>query len=264
MTNNSRRLDLARDLAREAGALAREMRQTQGKGFVAVKGPQDFVTAADQAVEALLRERLLAAFPEDGFLGEEGGRQGKGDYTWVVDPIDGTTNYLRGLPEWGISIGCLYKEDLHLGVIHLPDLERTAHAQRGEGAFLNTERLDLRKRPATDSRLGILGHSDRVSLKSHLDSIEGLLGGGFDYRRQGSACFGLLAVAAGWADFYFEAHLNPWDAIAGLVLILEAGGTVNHGAMQDFLEAGSPVLAAHPVLEEATRDLLEGIASGLR
>ena len=260
MTDHSSRLTLACDLAREAGALAREMRATQGAGFIAEKGPQDFVTAADQAVEALLRQRLLAAFPEDGFLGEEGGRQMNGAYTWVVDPIDGTTNYLRGLPEWGISIGCIHGDELLLGVIYLPDLDRMATGLRGQGAFLDGQRLNLAAQVATGSHLGILGHSDRVSLDSHLDSIEGLLGRGFDYRRQGSACFGLLAVAAGWADFYFEAHLNPWDAMAGLLLISEAGGNVSYGEMPTFLDQGHPVLAAHPRLAPEITALLLGIA----
>lgn len=260
MTEHSQRLDLACSLAREAGALAREMRRQQGAGFVAEKGPQDFVTAADQAVETLLRERLLAAFPEDGFLGEEGGRHMNGPYNWVVDPIDGTTNYLRGLPEWGISIGCIHGSELVLGVIYLPDLDRMASGLSGAGAFLDGQRVDLTTQAETGSRLGILGHSDRVSLQSHLDSIEGLLGDGFDYRRQGSACFGLLAVMAGWADFYFEAHLNPWDAMAGLLLVQEAGGTVSYGDMPSFLDRGHPVLAAHPRLDLDTTALLKAIA----
>jgi len=256
MTDVASRLALALDLAREAGALARDMRIQAGAGFVASKGHQDFVTAADKAVEALLRRRILAAFPEDGFLGEEGGQQGAGPLTWVVDPIDGTTNFLMGLPEWGVSIACIDDNEVLLGVIAVPDLNRTAWCSRGGGAFLEGQRLDLGARAQGGSRLAILGHSDRLVLSDHLQTIEGLLHAGYEYRRQGAACFGLLAVAAGWADFYFEGHLNPWDAMAGLLMVREAGGQVDTGPMAGFLADGSPVLASSTPLAADLRRLL--------
>ncbi len=257
MTALRSRLDLALALAGEAGQLARDMRADAGVGFIAMKGRKDFVTAADEAVETLLRDRILAAFPEDGFLGEEGGAQSGGRYTWVVDPIDGTTNYLHGLPEWGVSIACLCDLDPVLGVIALPDLQRLAWATRGGGAFLEGAPLCLTEQPHCASRLAILGHSERLALPDHLGTIAALLEEGYDYRRQGAACFGLLAIATGWADFYFEGHLNPWDALAGMLLVSEAGGRVESADMATFLAQGSSVLAAGQPLSPKTRALLQ-------
>ncbi|OIQ31297.1 MAG: hypothetical protein BM562_08320 [Alphaproteobacteria bacterium MedPE-SWcel] len=256
MTRSPSRQDLARSLAQEAGQLARAMRAEQGTGFVSVKGRQDFVTKADQAVEAMLRDRILTAFPDDGFLGEETGQTAYGPFTWVVDPIDGTTNYLHGLPEWGVSIACLRKTEIVLGAIALPDLDRIAWCARGEGAFLDGQRMHLPQHAETDSRLAILGHSVRLELQDHLGTIGGLLRVGYDYRRQGAACFGLLAVAAGWADFYFEGHLNPWDAMAGLLLVQEAGGTVRVSDLSQFLKHGGAVLASRAPLQAETLALL--------
>ncbi|TNJ41223.1 inositol monophosphatase [Phaeobacter sp. B1627] len=244
MTNSPSRLALARTLAQQAGQLARSMRAEQETGFVSVKGTQDFVTLADQAVEAMLRDRILAEFPDDGFLGEEGGQVADGRFTWVVDPIDGTTNYLHGLPEWGVSIACVREAEIVFGVIALPDLDRIAWCARGEGAFIDGQRMHLTRGTETDSRLAILGHSARLDLQDHLDAIGGLLKAGYDYRRQGAACFGLLAVAAGWADFYFEGHLNPWDAMAGILLVEEAGGTVHMNDLAQFLTHGGSILAS--------------------
>ncbi|MCG7627927.1 inositol monophosphatase [Epibacterium sp. MM17-32] len=257
MTEIAARLAFAINIAREAGQLARQMRSRQSGDFVSAKGPQDFVTEADTAVEHLLHRRLAAAYPADGFLGEEGGSRTSGRFTWVVDPIDGTTNFLRGLPEWGVSIACMSAEHIELGVIYLPDLDRLGWCSRAEGAYLDGIALDLSNRPESAGKLAILGHSDRLLLEDHLRTISGLLPAGYEYRRQGAACFGLLAVATGWADFYFEGHLNPWDALAGLLLVETAGGQVSRPALPQFLRAGGAVLASSGDLAPEILDRLQ-------
>jgi len=130
------RLQAALDMAHEAGELAKTMRESPGDLETSSKGRMDMVTAADHAVEALLRERILKFEPGIAILGEEGGMEGAGKAVWILDPIDGTVNFSRGLPDWAISIACFDGTEITHGVIHAPDLSITAWAKRGAWKFL--------------------------------------------------------------------------------------------------------------------------------
>ena len=245
MANTDLRLDFCQAIAKQAGELAVKMRQQSGSDFIANKGHQDFVTAADHAVERFIRERIEAEFPTEAIVGEEEGATGHSDTCWVIDPIDGTANYMRGLPEWAISIACVQNDRITHAVLDIPDIGRTASAQIGCGAFVNGQKLSVSATEVPAKSLIILGHSDRLPLQTHLSTIDDLLSAGYEYRRQGSACFGLYSVAAGWAEAYHEMHLNPWDAFAGMLLITEAGGTVTCKTVPEFLKSGSPFTATN-------------------
>lgn len=245
MATTDLRLDFCQTIAQQAGELAVKMRQQSGANFIANKGHQDFVTEADQAVERFIRERIEAQFPNEAIVGEEEGVTGQSDTCWVIDPIDGTANYMRGLPEWAISIACVQNNCITHAVLNLPDIGKTATAQIGCGAFVNGQKLQVSNTQTPAKSMIILGHSDRLPLKTHLSAIEDLLNAGFEYRRQGSACFGLFSVAAGWAEAYHELHLNPWDAFAGMLLITEAGGIVTSKPVAEFLESGSAFTATN-------------------
>lgn len=233
-------LQFATELAQEAGQLALRLRAEAPKDFVATKAAMDFITHADQAVERLIRTRIAETYPKDAILGEEEGGEPAESF-WIVDPIDGTTNYLKGLPDWGVCIARVRLGQITEGVIALPDQNRVATARRGEGAFLNGAPLRALGNPSI--ALVQLGYSARIDLGEHLRHVEGVIARGADYRRSGAACVGLLAVAAGWSDAYYERHLNLWDAAPGLLLIAEAGGTSTHAPLSEFARKGSEVLA---------------------
>ncbi len=231
-------------MAEKAGDLAREIRADPNRLRVEEKGHLDLVTAADHAVEAYLRDEIDKVQPDATVLGEENGLVvvGESSDIWIVDPIDGTVNFSRGMPDWAISIACFDGEKLTHGVIHAPDLNLTAAGQIGNGAALNgrTTRFENIDQPTP---LVSLGYSPRMSLDDYLSTIRELLDQGIEHRRHGAATIGLLGVFAGWFDAYFEAELNIWDAAAGLVLIEAAGGSVRHEPFAKFLGNCSPVLA---------------------
>lgn len=237
------RLAFATTIAQEAGRLARELRSDPSRLNVSIKGPMDLVTAADHEVEALLRERITDAYPGAAILGEEQGRKGDGRACWILDPIDGTVNFARGMPEWAISIAYFDGDALTHGVIHAPDLGLTASAEIGGEARLNGTAIHLNQATVSLSPIVSLGYSLRGPLSGYLGRIETLLAAGIEHRRHGAATIGFLGVLAGWFDAYHEPMLNIWDAAAGLVLIEVAGGTLNHDPLDKFLVQPSGVLA---------------------
>ncbi|WP_421700895.1 inositol monophosphatase family protein [Aliiroseovarius sp.] len=236
-------LTFATDLAEEAGRLAQGLRAEAPVDFVSVKGKMDFITHADQQVESLIRRRIAETYPDDAILGEEEGG-GAAETFWVVDPIDGTTNYLKGLPDWGICIARVVAGQVTHGVISCPDQGRIAAAERGAGIRINGEKVAPRREASI--ALVQLGYSPRIDLGEHLTQIDQVVARGADYRRSGAACTGLLSVAAGWSDVFYEKHLNLWDAAAGLLLIAEAGGACLHDDLTSFARKGSGVLALGP------------------
>ncbi len=245
MTAQDARLAFATQMAKEAGTLARTMRRQRSTDFVQTKGLQDFVTDADRAVERFIREQIGQAYPGESVMGEEDGMSAGSGACWVIDPIDGTANYMRGMADWGISIGIAQGDDLTHGVIHLPDLDLMAVAGHGQGAFVNGDPIHVSDRARPEESMIALGRSGRADLGDYLGIIESLTGAGMEYRRQGAAVVGLLGVAAGWTEGYYEAHLNAWDAFAGIVLVREAGGHVDCAPAGDFLSAGSMVMATN-------------------
>src|SRR3984957_6213102 len=188
---------------------------------VSKKGPGDFVSAADHKSEKILKEELLKARPTYGFLLEEAGEIKGTDasYRWIIDPLDGTTNFLHGLPHWSISIALEKDKEIVAAVIHDPIKNELFHAEKGGGAFSNAKRL----RVSGVSSLvdGLVGVGDKFFNEIFV------FPSGLGVRRMGSACLSLAYVAAGRLDAYWEEGLSPWDKAAGSLLVKEAGGYVS-------------------------------------
>jgi myo-inositol-1(or 4)-monophosphatase len=212
----------ARSLKRDFG----EVEKLQ----VSVKGPGNFVSAADHRAEQILREELAKARPGYGFLGEEGGRVEGTDktHTWIVDPLDGTTNFLHGIPQFAISIGLERERTIVAGLIYNPATDELFTAERGKGAYLNERRLRVAaRRHLADSVIACglphLGRGDLTQFRREFAKIQERVAG---LRRFGAASLDLAWVAAGRFDGFWERDLSPWDLAAGLLLIRESGGYV--------------------------------------
>lgn len=236
------RLDFIIRLAREAGMLAQTLRATPGGLQVGAKAPGDFVTAADLAVERLIRNRIAARWPTDAVLGEEGGLQGDSGAIWITDPIDGTANFMRGAADWGVSIALAQAGRLTHGVIYLPDHGLlVAAGPRGlvaEGAAAGVSGIS-----DASAALVHLGYSPREAPTAHAARIGRILSAGAQYRRSGAATVGLMAVILGRAEVYHESCLHLWDCAAALVIVPAAGGQVQSAPLTDHLVAPCEVLA---------------------
>jgi len=258
MNIQTARLEFARSLAAEAGQLAQDMRATADTGFVQSKGLQDFVTEADREVELLIRSRIAAQFPGDAFLGEEGGHTGDSASLWVVDPIDGTANYMRGLPDWAVSIAYCEHNVIQTGVINAPDLGHLAWAQLGDGAWIDGNPMRVSDCADPAQSLIMMGRSSRRPLAKYLEVVAAIIDAGMEYRRNGAAAIGLLSVALGRAEYYYEAHVNAWDALAGVLLITEAGGTSDHEGIADFLKRGSEIRVGNGHIDAQVQAIIDG------
>lgn len=193
---------------------------------VVEKARQDYASEVDGLAEAEIIRELRRAFPDHAFLGEEGGQIGKSRHTFVIDPLDGTSNFLRGLPHFCVSIALLDNGEPQHGVIYDPLRNEIFSASRGSGAFLNDRRVRVGTRAELDGAMLITGFPprERKRLPEHLATLQNLLQDAEDVRRTGSAALDLAYVACGRADAYFEAGLKPWDIAAGALLVREAGG----------------------------------------
>ncbi len=255
-----KRLDFACALARDVGNEALRYWEEHGTENLGTtnKGLQDFVTIADKAAEDTIRNALSDAFPDDGFVGEEsGGETGQGGY-WVVDPIDGTSNYLRGLRHWGVSIAYVENGKTVVGVIHDSPTDRIYAAMLGGGATRDGQKITVSTTTDPHSAVGILGASRRTSFDLYLKQLRALYDAGIEHRKIGSAAIGIVRVAEGVVDFYYEKHLNCWDALAALLIAKEAGAQVVAPSMDDFIPDGGEVFCGTPALSEQLEGLLIG------
>src|SRR4051794_33276689 len=218
-------------LARKAGALALDFWNRRQQLVVELKGPGDFVSVADREVERLVRAEIATAFPDDRFLGEETAADFNGtfDRCWVVDPIDGTHNFLRGIPYWNVAIA--YVERGHraeIGAVFDPVHDELFHARRGAGAWCDSAagraRLAVARTSTLPRALVALGHHDRAPDAHHLEIRRRMMMDGISMRNFGSGALQLAHVACGRLDGFIELQLSIWDAIGALVIVDEAGG----------------------------------------
>jgi myo-inositol-1(or 4)-monophosphatase len=249
----------AQEIAREAGQLASGYIDDPERLNVELKGPQDFVSAADRAVEQLIIDRLSARFPADAFMGEESHtlRDVGADALWVIDPIDGTANFVRGLSEWVVSIGLLVAGVPTIGVIYHAAPDTLYAALRDEGATRNGAAMTVSARTTLVGSLVGLESSFRGGPAAHVGMMRALFAQGGEYRRSGSAALGLALVADGRLDAFAEIHLNAWDVAAGIVLVNEAGGWTNDFFAGNGLRAGGPLIAACPGVRQAFLRIVE-------
>jgi myo-inositol-1(or 4)-monophosphatase len=250
------RLATATAVIREAGELAAGYFSRRTDLTRETKGPQDFVSIADREVEKVIRTRLGDAFPADGFLGEESGGVAD-ERCWVVDPIDGTNNFLRGLPLWGVSIAYATAGEPVIGLIYLPCVGRLYSAVRGRGATCNDAPIYASRIDDPALATILVGLSRRTSPDLSLGMIETALRGGSALRCMGTCVVALAMVAEGTADAYYEAHVQPWDCLAGLLIVREAGGRTNEVPGHVMLAHGGPLLAS----TSALYDQLAAVAS---
>lgn len=250
MTELQTKIGFARHIARQVGDMALKFRRENGKDALGIKnkGPQDFVTEVDRKAEATIRSELAAAFPGDGMLGEEAGGATNTRHLWVVDPIDGTTNFLRGFHHWGVSIAYVSDGIVQGGVVYDAPHGCCYWAIRGQGAFRDEIRLRVYDSEDVSRALVVIGISGRTAFCDYTTLLERLNQAGIEHRRLGSAAIGLARVAEGVADAYFEASLNCWDALAGTLIASEAGAVLHQPPIDKFLEDAGPVLCGSPKL----------------
>jgi myo-inositol-1(or 4)-monophosphatase len=240
-----------------AGRLALQGFAAAGGAARSMKGRQDFLTETDGAVERYLKSRIAESFPEDGFLGEETGGSFE-ERLWVVDPIDGTANFARGVPHFCISVAFLRGGTVELGAICNPSLDELYLARRGCGAMRNGQRIGVAATADYHQACVELGWSTRVPDRDYLDALGRLLGLGVNVRRGASGALGLAYVADGRSDAYAELHMQPWDCLAGLLLVSEAGGVTAPYPTGAGLERGGAVLAACPGIAEGITKAMAG------
>jgi myo-inositol-1(or 4)-monophosphatase len=249
------RIDAAMDIAERAGEMALSMRPPPGSAHAQMKGPQDWVTEADTAVERFLSDELAAAFPTDGFQGEEAGIARSGTLRWVVDPIDGTANFARGAARFCVSVACLEGDTPLIGVIVAPALRETVWAWRGGGAWLNGDPVHAADTRTTQQAIMEVGWSRRRPNADYIKICERILADGAGLRHGGSGALGLIDVAVGRLDGYAELHINLWDVAATLAILREAGAAVSDFMAGEGASEGNAIVACAPSLAASWSDL---------
>jgi myo-inositol-1(or 4)-monophosphatase len=237
--------------ARRAGNIINRGARDLDLLTVTAKGPKDFVSEIDHAAEAAIVETLLTAYPDHAVLAEEGTRKGANpdaDYVWIIDPLDGTTNFLHGFPQYCVSIALSHRDVVQQGVIYDPVRNDLFTATRGRGAFLNDRRIRVSRR--THLRDCLIGTGfpfrDGSYLDTYLLMMKTMITHTAGLRRPGAAALDLAYVAAGFYDGFWEVGLNPWDVAAGSLLVLEAGGLIGDLAGNDGYLHGGQIIAANP------------------
>lgn len=241
-------LNIAVRAARKAGDIIAQSCDRVDKLKVSMKTANDYVTEVDKRAEQAIIDTLLKAYPDHSILAEESGAHAGNDYEWIIDPLDGTTNFVHGIPHYAVSIACRYKGKLTIGVVYDPIKQELFTAARGEGAQLNNKRIRVSARTSPQSALYSTGipFRDLTNLESFLNMLRHLIPGSAGIRRPGSAALDLAYVAAGRFDGFWEFDLNIWDMAAGILLVEEAGGIVGdfNGGF-GYLEDGN-IIAANP------------------
>ncbi len=242
---------IAIEAARPAGAIARGWFARAHELKVELKGAQDFVSQADREVEDFLRRVLAQRLPDHAFFGEESGATdapGAVRPTWIVDPIDGTTNFLRGVPFWGVSMALVHQGEVQVGLVYDPMRDELFTAAKNAGAHLNGVAMKTSTTDDPKRALVAAGHSRKSSNDAFQQIGAQLLGDGFEVRRLGSAALATAYVAAGRVDAFFELMLSPWDVVGGLALCVEAGASISRFTDGAGLTEGNPWLCATPAL----------------
>jgi myo-inositol-1(or 4)-monophosphatase len=244
-------LTIAVKAARRAGNVINRGARDIDLLTVTAKGPKDFVSEIDHGAEAAIVETLLAAYPDHAILAEEGSHKGKNpdsEYVWIIDPLDGTTNFLHGFPQYCVSIALAHRNVVQQGVIYDPVRNDLFTATRGRGAFLNDRRMRVSRR--THLRDCLIGTGfpfrDGSYLDTYLAMMKMMITQTAGLRRPGAAALDLAYVAAGFYDGFWEVGLNPWDVAAGSLLVLEAGGLIGDLAGESDYLHGGQVIAANP------------------
>lgn len=241
------RFDFANKTCLAAGEIAAGYFADRASLVIETKGAQDWVSEADKNVETFIRGRIADAWPNDGIIGEEHDNEsGTSGFDWVIDPIDGTTNFVNGIPAWTIVLAGVQNNQTELGVIHDPNFKETFAATRGHGATLNGSAMRVTKGIGLDSGTVSVGYSNRVEAAHVIPVIADLISRGALYHRNASGALSLAYVAAGRMLGYVEEHMNAWDCLAGQLMIEEAGGKIEDQDAGEMIRSGGRVVAGSP------------------
>lgn len=249
----------ASKIIRRAGELASDYFSELSTIVVETKANgQDVVSLADREVEKLIRNLISDAYPEDGFLGEEFGLDdGSSGFTWVVDPIDGTSCFVHGQRNWCVAMALVFERQTAAGLVFDPNADELFSAIAGKGAHLNGEALSVDLSTDLQHGLTSVGANGRVPPKVISSFIHELLEAGGMFVRSGSGALSLAHVACGRLAAYYEPHMNAWDCIAAQCIIREAGGWANDFISEGSLSAGGPVIGCAPQLRAPILSLIE-------
>ncbi len=237
-------------IAKLAGQYIRNERNTFNYSKVQIKGLNDLVSHVDKESERMIVAALQPLIPGAGFLVEENTRANTGDYTWIVDPLDGTTNFVHGIPCYAVSIGLEHQGEVILGVVYEVNRDECFSASRSGGAFLNGKSIRVSERPSLSESLIATGFPiyNFSYLDKYLEVLKALMQNTQGLRRIGSAASDLCYLACGRVDAFFEYNLNPWDVAAGGLIVKEAGGTVHDFKQGNNWLFGKEICAANPLL----------------
>ena len=252
-------LNIAVRAARNAGDIIVRHSSRIDELTIASKERNDFVSEVDRRAEDEIIAIIHKAYPDHGILAEESGRHGKSDdFLWIIDPLDGTTNFLHGFPQFSVSIALQHKGRLEQAVIYDPMRQELFTASRGSGAFLDNRRIRVSKQTSLSGALLGTGfpYKDQTHLAAYLEMFKALIADSAGIRRPGSAALDLAYVAAGRFDGFWEIGLNPWDMAAGILLIREAGGLVSDFlGGHDYMKSGNIVAAAPKLFPVMLREI---------
>ena len=251
-------LNIAVRAARAAGeVIIRSLNRLESLTITS-KGRNDFVSEVDHAAEAEIIKLIRKNYPNHAFLAEESGRSGDSDTVWIIDPLDGTTNFLHGFPTFAVSIACQIRGKLEHGVVYDPISQEIFSATRGGGAHLDNRRIRVSKQRGLEGSLIGTGFPYRANTKyldSYLLMLRAVMENTAGVRRPGSAALDMAYVAAGRTDAFWEIGLSPWDTAAGTLLIQEAGGRIGTLTGGEYTQGGN-VLAGTPKVYAALLELL--------
>ncbi len=252
-------LNTAIRAARSAGDLILRASDNVGQLRIDQKGKNDFASEVDRAAEREIINIIRTAYPDHAILAEESGQHKGNDFVWVIDPLDGTTNFLHGFPQYAVSIALKYKDKLEVAVIYDPLCDELFTAKRGGGAMLNSRRLRVTNQ--TTMKGALIGTGFPFKTDLHLDAYTGMFKAismqAAGIRRAGAAALDLAYVAAGRLDGFWEIGIMEWDMAAGILLIKEAGGVVTDFSFNDNYLASGNVIAGSPKMHQMLYQLIE-------
>ncbi len=245
----------AKPIVRETGVWIQSMVNNIGESDIQYKGTNDLVSFVDQTAESRLKEGLSRVFPEAGFVAEESAADysevGDG-YYWVIDPLDGTTNFLHRLPIYAVSVGLIYQKQPILGLIYEPNRDELFYAAKGQGAYLNDHVIQVSQQAFMNKSLLATGfpYYDFSYQDRYLALLKELMRTSHGLRRMGAAAIDLAYTACGRFEGFFEANLKPWDVAAGKIIIEEAGGQVTNFSGGEAVIFEGEIIGAGPIFEE--------------
>ena len=260
---DEKRLQFTINLARRAGELGMEFFREIDKLTIESKGHQDLVSNGDKEVELFVRAELAKQYPDDSIVGEEHAAiRGSSGFTWIIDPIDGTANFVRGIPAWTVVIACVKDGKTVVGVVHEPATNETFFARLGGGAFVNGRPIEASKANSlTEGSVGV-GFNNRTTASNAVTVVKQIIDDGGVFFRNASGALMLAYVAAGRLIGYTEEHMNAWDCLAAMLIIKEAGGIVEPFNRGDVIANGTIALAGGKGVFARIREI-SAVAYGL-